>query len=97
MRLETDPSVIYGIANFDGNLRRADLEDASNPYNTYRIAGLPPGPIASPGLASLRAAVEPAPVDYLFFVARGDGSHAFSSTYAQHLRAVRRFQLRGGQ
>ncbi len=98
MRLETDPSVIYGIANFDGNLRRVHLDDESNPYNTYRIAGLPPGPIANPGEAALHAAVEPTPgVKYLFFVARGDGTHAFSNTYAEHLRAVRRFQLRAGQ
>lgn len=98
MRLETDPSVIYGIPNFDGNLKRAHLEDETNPYNTYRIAGLPPGPIANPGAAALRAAVEPTPgADYLFFVARGDGRHVFSRTYAEHLRAVRRFQLRGGQ
>ena len=97
MRLETDPAVIYGIANFDGNLRRVHLEDEGNPYNTYRIPALPPGPIANPGLASLRAAVEPTPgAEFLFFVARSDGSgtHVFSVTYADHLRAVRRFQLR---
>ena len=97
IRLETDPAVIYGIANFDGNLTRAHLEDGGNPYNTYRIAGLPPGPIANPGAASLRAAISPAPgVDYLFFVSRGDGTHAFSSAYSEHLRAVRRYQLRRG-
>jgi UPF0755 protein len=96
MRLETDPSVIYGIAGFDGNLTRAHLEDASNPYNTYSIPGLPPGPIASPGAESLRAALEPAAdVDFLYFVSRGNGTHAFSATYAEHLAAVRRFQLRG--
>ncbi len=98
MRLETDPSVIYGIPSFDGNLRRVHLEDEGNPYNTYRIPGLPPGPIANPGAASLRAAVEPTPgAEFLFFVARGDGTHVFSNTYAEHLRAVRRFQLRGRQ
>jgi UPF0755 protein len=97
MRLETDPSVIYGIASFDGNLKRLHLEDGANPYNTYRIPSLPPGPIANPGAAALRAAVEPAKADYLFFVSRGDGTHAFSNTYAEHLQAVRRFQLRGGQ
>jgi UPF0755 protein len=97
MRLETDPSVIYGIADFDGNLKRLHLEDEANPYNTYRIASLPPGPIANPGADALRAAVQPANVDYLFFVSRGDGTHAFSDTYAEHLQAVRRFQLRGGQ
>lgn len=96
MRLETDPSVIYGIANFDGNLRRRDLENAENPYNTYRISGLPPGPIANPGAASLRAVVEPARTEYLYFVSRNDGSHSFSKTYAEHLAAVNRFQRAGG-
>ena len=96
MRLETDPSVIYGIADFDGNLRRRDLENGENPYNTYRISGLPPGPIASPGAASLRAVVEPARTEYLFFVSRNDGSHTFSKTYAEHLAAVNRFQRAGG-
>ena len=94
MRLETDPSVIYGIANFDGNLKRIHLEDESNPYNTYRIPSLPPGPIANPGAAALRAAVEPADADFLFFVARGDGTHEFTTNYRDHLNAVRRFQLR---
>jgi len=94
MRLETDPAVIYGIPDFDGNLRRSDLEDASNPYNTYRIRGLPPGPIANPGAASLRAVVEPAPVDYLYFVSRNDGTHSFSRTYREHAAAVDRFQRR---
>jgi UPF0755 protein len=92
MRLETDPAVIYGIPNFDGNLRRVHLEDASNPYNTYRIAGLPPGPIANPGEAALRAVVEPADADYLYFVARKDGTHHFSRSYAEHVRAVNRYQ-----
>lgn len=86
MRLETDPTVIYGIADFDGNLRRRDLADETNPYNTYRIPGLPPGPIANPGAGALRAVVEPAETPYLFFVALGDGSgrHAFSVTYREH-------------
>ncbi len=96
MRLETDPSVIYGIAGFDGNLRRRDLENAANPFNTYRIAGLPPGPIANPGADSLRAAVEPANTEYLYFVSRNDGSHTFSKTYAEHLVAVNRYQRGGG-
>ena len=78
MRLETDPTVIYGIPDFDGNLRRVHLEDADNPYNTYVIPGLPPGPIANPGADALRAVVEPADSDYLFFVSRNDGSHVFS-------------------
>jgi len=92
MRLETDPTVIYGIEDFDGNLRRVHLEDASNPYNTYQIAGLPPGPIANPGAASLRATLEPADADYLYFVSRGDGTHVFSKTYRQHVNAVNRYQ-----
>lgn len=92
MRLETDPAVIYGIAGFDGNLRRIHLQDASNPYNTYQHAGLPPGPIANPGAAALRAVVEPATADYLYFVARKDGTHQFSRSYGEHVRAVNRFQ-----
>lgn len=92
MRLETDPTVIYGIADFDGNLRRVHLEDASNPYNTYRIPGLPPGPIANPGREALRAVLEPADTDYLYFVSRNDGTHVFSTTYSQHARAVVQFQ-----
>jgi UPF0755 protein len=95
MRLETDPTVIYGIAGFDGNLTRAHLEDGANPYNTYQIEGLPPGPIANPGAASLRAAVEPAPTDALYFVSRNDGTHVFSRTYAEHLGHVRSFQQGG--
>jgi len=94
MRLETDPSVIFGIRDFDGNLRRVHLEDESNPYNTYRIRGLPPGPIASPGREALQAVVRPANSDYLFFVAKGDGTHQFSVSYADHDRAVDRYQRR---
>ena len=96
MRLETDPTVIYGIPDFDGNLTRRHLEDGSNPYNTYRIPGLPPGPIANAGRASLRAVVEPAETEYLFFVSRNDGTHVFSRTYREHVNAVNRFQ-RGGR
>jgi UPF0755 protein len=92
MRLETDPSVIYGIPDFDGNLRRTHLEDESNPYNTYRIAGLPPGPIANPGRDALVAVVRPAPSDYLYFVSRNDGTHQFSRTFEEHAAAVNRYQ-----
>lgn len=92
MRLETDPAVIYGIPHFDGNLRRADLEDTGNPYNTYQIPGLPPGPIANPGAAALRATVAPASSSYLYFVSRNDGTHEFSSSYAEHAAAVDHFQ-----
>ncbi|MCZ6784876.1 MAG: endolytic transglycosylase MltG [Proteobacteria bacterium] len=94
MRLETDPAVIYGIADFDGNLRRVHLEDTGNPYNTYQFKGLPPGPIASPGADALRAVVEPAQSDYLYFVSRNDGTHEFSRTYREHVNAVNRYQLR---
>jgi len=97
MRLESDPTVIYGIADFDGNLRRKDLEDEGNRYNTYRIAALPPGPIASPGAASLRAVVTPAKSKHLYFVARNDGTHAFSSTFREHARAVERYQKKASR
>ncbi len=92
MRLETDPTVIYGISDFDGNLRRRDLENTENPYNTYQISGLPPGPIANPGADALRAVVDPAESDYLFFVSRNDGTHVFSKTYSEHVRAVDQYQ-----
>jgi UPF0755 protein len=93
MRLQTDPTVIYGLGDrFDGNLRRRDLI-ADSPYNTYMHAGLPPTPIALPGLASLHAALHPAPGDALYFVSRGDGSHEFSATLEAHNKAVRRYQL----
>jgi UPF0755 protein len=94
MRLETDPTVIYGIPNFDGNLRRRDLENPDNPYNTYKIPGLPPGPIANPGRGALDAVLAPAPVDYLFFVSKNDGTHVFSNTYAEHARRVDDYQRR---
>lgn len=93
MRLETDPTVIYGIEDFDGNLTRKHLRTPT-PYNTYLIRGLPPGPIASPGLAALEAALYPAESDYLFFVSRKDGTHQFSSTLEDHRKAVRKYQLR---
>jgi len=94
MRLETDPAVIYGIENFDGNLRRHHLRDAGNPYNTYQIAGLPPGPIANPGIDALRSVVEPAESDYLYFVSKNDGTHHFSRSYREHVNAVNRYQRR---
>ncbi len=94
MRLETDPTVIYGIANFDGNLKKRHLADRANPYNTYRHKGLPPGPIASPGAEALRAVVEPAQSDYFYFVSRNDGTHVFSRTYREHVIAVNEFQRR---
>jgi UPF0755 protein len=90
--LQADPTVIYGIENFNGNLTRQNLRTIT-PYNTYRVAGLPPGPIANPGLKALRAAAFPAPVKYLYFVARGDGTHQFSTNLREHNLAVQRFQL----
>jgi UPF0755 protein len=94
MRLQCDPTVIYGLGpDFDGNLTRKDLRDSSNEYNTYRHGGLPPGPICSPGLASLEAARDPEEHGYLYFVATGDGGHHFSRTLKEHNRAVRTYQL----
>jgi UPF0755 protein len=97
MRLETDPTVIYGIEDFDGNIKRRHLEDASNPYNTYRIRGLPPGPIASPGADALLAVVSPSATEYLYFVSMNNGTHHFSTTYREHVKAVNRFQRRRGR
>jgi UPF0755 protein len=92
MPLQTDPTVIYGLGEaFDGNLRKRDLL-ADTPYNTYVRGGLPPTPIALPGRASLRAAVQPADTRALYFVARGDGSSAFSNSLAEHNRAVNQYQ-----
>jgi len=96
MRLESDPTVIYGIDGFDGNLRRADLARVT-PYNTYARAGLPHGPIANPGRESLEAVLRPADVPYLYFVSRNDGTHVFSSTYEEHRRHVDRFQRKGSR
>lgn len=95
MRLQTDPTVIYGMGDsYRGNLRRSDLVDSSNLYNTYRHRGLPPSPIALPGQKAIHAALHPAEGDTLFFVARGDGSHQFSTTLKEHEKAVRQFQLK---
>ncbi len=94
MRLQTDPTVIYGIgAGYDGNIRKRDL-DADTPYNTYTRTGLPPTPIALPGREALMAAAQPAAGDALYFVARGDGSHVFSASLAAHSRAVACHQLK---
>lgn len=93
MRLQTDPTVIYGMGKrFDGNIRRRDLT-ADTPYNTYTRDGLPPTPIAMPGWNALLAAVRPAQSDKLYFVAKGDGSHAFSRSLVEHNRAVAKYQL----
>ena len=102
MALQCDPTVIYALTlegKYHGNLHKDDLSYDS-PYNTYRYAGLPPGPIASPGKASLEAVLHPADVDYLYFVSRNDGSHEFAATLAEHNRNVQKFQVqyfRGGR
>jgi UPF0755 protein len=93
MRLESDPTVIYGIKNFNGNLTRNDLHQ-NTPYNTYVIFGLPPGPIANPGIDAIKAVLEPAASNYIFFVSMNNGSHYFSETLAEHNRAVNKFQKR---
>jgi UPF0755 protein len=95
MAMQADPTVIYALqkaGKYTGNLRRDDLQFDS-PYNTYRYPGLPPGPIAAPGKASLEAAAKPADVDYLYFVSKNDGSHVFASTLDEHNRNVRTWQV----
>jgi UPF0755 protein len=96
MALQCDPTVIYALqraGRFDGNIKRVDLSYDSR-YNTYRYPGLPPGPIASPGKASLEAAAHPADADFLYFVSRNDGSHEFARTLEEHNRNVQTFQIR---
>lgn len=93
MRLQTDPTAIYGIwEQYDGNIHRSTLR-AMNPYNTYTILGLPPGPISNPSLAAIEAALYPADVPYLYFVSRNDGTHVFSTSLSEHNAGVRKFQL----
>ena len=95
MPLQTDPTIVYALEKahrYDGNIRREDLA-MDSPYNTYKNPGLPPGPIASPGRASLEAALMPAEVPYLYFVSRNDGSHAFAESFAEHSANVRKFQI----
>ena len=93
MRLESDPTVIYGLKNFDGNLNRKHLETRT-PYNTYRIRALPPGPISNPGSASLEAALYPADTEYIYFVSKKNNTHQFSTNLIDHNQAVRKYQLR---
>ncbi|HWH79202.1 MAG TPA: endolytic transglycosylase MltG, partial [Candidatus Binatus sp.] len=91
MPLQSDPTVIYGIKDFNGNLTRKDLQEDS-PYNTYRIAALPPGPICNPSVSSIKAALHPADVPFLYFVSKNDGTHTFSETIEAHNRAVKTYQ-----
>ncbi len=91
--LQSDPTVIYALEYFDGNIRKADLS-VNSPYNTYKVRGLPPGPIANPGLASIKAALYPTPSNFVYFVSRNDGSHKFSATLAEHNKAVDKYQRR---
>lgn len=96
MRLQTDPTIIYGLylekGSWNGNIGRRDL-DGLNPYNTYQIDGLPPGPIASPSASSIRAVLNPALTDYLYFVSNNDGTHTFSKDYGSHSKAVKSLQV----
>ena len=93
MRLQSDPTTIYGIfENFDGNLRKKDLREKT-PYNTYRINGLPAGPISNPGIASIKAVLSPKKHTFLYFVSQNDGTHVFTKTYKEHLAAVKKWQL----
>lgn len=96
MRLESDPTVIYGIEDFNGNLTRDDLRTYT-PYNTYVIRGLPPGPICNPGIESISAVIYPADTEYLYFVSKNDGSHYFSRTLEEHNRNVMTYQKRGAR
>ncbi len=94
MRLQTDPTVIYGLGEaYEGNLTRRHLRDGSNLWNTYQRKGLPPTPIALPGIDAIRAAMQPAEGDALYFVAKGDGTHVFSASLEEHNANVRRYQL----
>ncbi len=94
MPLQSDPTAIYAAPNFTGDLTRADLARAS-PYNTYQVTGLPPGPIANPGLAAIDAVLAPAETPYLYFVSRNDGSHVFATTLPEHNKNVARYQKSG--
>ncbi|MBE9532364.1 MAG: endolytic transglycosylase MltG [Proteobacteria bacterium] len=93
--LQSDPTTIYGIKDFNGNITKKDLR-TKTPYNTYTFRGLPPGPIANPGVKAIEAALNPADVSYLYFVSRNDGTHHFSKTLKEHNRAVNKFQKRRG-
>ena len=90
--LQSDPTIIYGLPNYDGNIRKRDISNP-HPYNTYVHAGLPPGPICNPGKASIEAVIHPEISEYIYFVSKNDGSHYFSRTLTEHLNAVRKYQI----
>ncbi len=93
MRLESDPTTIYGIWNrYKGNIRKSDLLELT-PYNTYKIPALPHGPISNPSLEAIQAVLNPADHEYIFFVSKNDGTHVFTKTYEDHLEAVQNFQI----
>ena len=96
MRLESDPTVIYGLEDFDGDIKSKDL-NTPTPYNTYKRSGLPPGPIANPGIESINAALYPARTDFLFFVSKKDHTHYFSKNFDEHRQAVEKYQLSGSK
>jgi len=96
MPMQADPTVIYALqkaGKYNGNLTREHLHELDSPYNTYKYPGLPPGPIAAPGKASLAASAKPADVDYLYFVSKNDGTHVFASTLAEHNKNVFEWQI----
>ena len=93
MLLQSDPTAVYGLNNFEGKILRSHLKRESR-YNTYVRKGLPPGPIANPGLTSFEAALNPAPVNYLYFVSKKDGSHCFSSSLTEHNQATYRYRYK---
>ena len=96
MKLQSDPTAVYDLDNFDGIVRRRHLK-RNSPYNTYIINGLPPGPITNPGIDSLNAALHPASVNYLYFVSKRDGSHYFSATLDMHNQAINNYRLNKGK
>ena len=94
MKLQADPTIIYGLMpDFNGDITKANLRDRNTPYNTYQIQGLPPTPISTISQSSLEAVILGMKNDYLYFVAKGDGTHQFSKTYRQHLEAIKKYQL----
>ena len=94
--LQSDPTVIYGMKDFNGNITKEDL-NTKNPFNTYLVRGLPPQPIANPGEESIKAVIFPSSAKYLYFVSKNDGTHQFSATLKEHNRAVDKYQRKKGR